>query len=165
MISFRKATLDDIDTLITMRIDFINEIPPVVEHTAAETAELSDKLRDYLTQALQKGEFISWLAIESAPNKDFSNESESIVATSGLCFYSLPPSFKNTTGNVAYIMNMYTLSNYRGRGIAQKLLHFLMDETRNRGIKKLTLQATEMGLPIYEKLGFKVLNTEMVMFL
>ena len=53
------------------------------------------------------------------------------------------PTHHNPSGNKAYIMNMYTNPKYRRKGIA------------------ISLEATDMGKPLYEKYGFKKMNNEM----
>lgn len=59
-------------------------------------------------------------------------------------------------------MNMYTKPNYRNRGIATKLLQYLVAEAELRNCKKLTLNASQMGRPLYEKYGFKEVKDGMV---
>lgn len=51
-------------------------------------------------------------------------------------------------------MNMYTNPNYRRRGIASKTLDLLVAASKERGITSITLEATLMGRPLYEKYGF-----------
>lgn len=58
-------------------------------------------------------------------------------------------------------MNMYTDSAYRRRGIAYKTLDLLVSAARKRGVSAISLEATDMGLPLYEKYGFVKMNCEM----
>ena len=67
-----------------------------------------------------------------------------------MSFYSVMPTFHNTTGRKAYIMNMYTDPKYRHRGIAEKILKMLLKEIERRNIVEVTLEATDMGKPLYE---------------
>lgn len=71
------------------------------------------------------------------------------------------PTFHNPSGYKAYIMNMYTSPGYRRRGIAYKILDLLVKEAGNRNISCISLEATDMGRPLYEKYGFKKMNSEM----
>lgn len=71
------------------------------------------------------------------------------------------PTFHNPSGYKAYIMNMYTSPAYRRRGIAYKILDLLVNEARNKNISCISLEATDMGRPLYEKYGFKKMNSEM----
>ena len=58
-------------------------------------------------------------------------------------------------------MNMYTKPEYRRKGIAIKMLDILVKESNNKGITAISLEATDMGRPLYEKYGFVKMNNEM----
>lgn len=58
-------------------------------------------------------------------------------------------------------MNMYTDPEYRRRGIALRTLDRLVSDARERGITSISLEATEMGRPLYEKYGFVKTEDEM----
>lgn len=71
------------------------------------------------------------------------------------------PTYHNPSGRKAYIMNMYTRPEYRRRGIAYHTLDLLVKEIRRRGILSISLEATDMGRPLYEKYGFLPMEHEM----
>lgn len=48
-----------------------------------------------------------------------------------------------------------TVPEARGRGLARKLLRATLDEAKQRGGETSTLQATKMGYPVYERLGYR----------
>ena len=58
-------------------------------------------------------------------------------------------------------MNMYTAPAYRNRGIAYHTLELLVAEAKKRGVGHISLEATEMGRPLYEKFGFVQMRGEM----
>lgn len=58
-------------------------------------------------------------------------------------------------------MNMYTNPDYRRMGIAMKTLELLVAEAKEKGIKAISLEATDMGRSLYEKFGFVKMNNEM----
>ena len=109
---------------------------------------------EYFRKALCDNTFISWIALEN----------EEIIATSGLSFSVVPPFFNILDGKVAYIMNMYTFPIYRNRGIGKELFIKLVDEAKQLGYKKITLNASDMGRPLYEKYGFKDVHNGMEFF-
>ena len=49
----------------------------------------------------------------------------------------------------------------RDRGIAYKTLDMLIRDTKGKGITAISLEATDMGRPLYEKYGFVKKNDEM----
>lgn len=52
-----------------------------------------------------------------------------------------------------------TLPDHRGMGLARRLLHQALIEARDRGLTVSSLQATKMGYPIYERLGYEEICT------
>ena len=60
-----------------------------------------------------------------------------------------------TSAGVAGLYFVGTLPAARGRGIARAMTVHAMREGRERGYRVGTLQATEMGLPVYRRLGFR----------
>ena len=67
----------------------------------------------------------------------------------------------NQKGKKAYIMNMYTASEYRRQGIAFHTLDLLVNDARKQGVSQIALEATDMGRPLYEKYGFVKMEDEM----
>ena len=151
MIGYRRAEVKDIEDLVRMRIQFIKEVQHVEGSDKDEA--LAEELRKFFNATMPEDRFIAWLAEESGK----------IIGTSGLCFYSLAPSYKNMSGGVAYIQNMYTLPEHRGRGVAKVLFDKVLCEAKALGYKKISLHATEMGRPIYEKFGFTKVDNEMAL--
>ena len=48
-----------------------------------------------------------------------------------------------------------TAPSHRGKGLASRLMSVALEDARNRGLKTSTLQASAMGRPVYEKLGYE----------
>lgn len=49
------------------------------------------------------------------------------------------------------------------QGIAYKLIGMLIDEAKDKRVTEISLDATHLGRPHYEKLGFSTSNECMVM--
>jgi len=152
MISYRKATINDIDNLAKIRSIFCMEAANCSE---IERGKLEIANKTYFDSAFADDSFIAWIALDN----------DKIIATSGLSFSIVPPNPKNLTGKVAYITNMYTFPEYRKQGIGMKLLGKVIEEAENRGYKKITLNATDMGRPLYERYGFKDVIGDMVFYI
>jgi ribosomal protein S18 acetylase RimI-like enzyme len=146
-IHYCRATLEDVQSLTDLRLDFLAE----VNGYRPTDDSMRNALRHYFTQSISAGEFVACLAFA---------ESQAI-ASSGLAFHHHPPSNRNPTGREAYIMNMYTVPEYRRRGIATKLLQMLIDKARESGCGKISLHVLPNGRSIYVKAGFAAIETEM----
>ena len=59
----------------------------------------------------------------------------------------------------AGIHEVGTLEAYRGKGIAKALLQHAFAIAKEKGCKYATLQASPMGVPVYESLGFEDVGT------
>lgn len=151
MIEYRKATLDDSGELAKIRGLFLLEAHDICSESEREAMETANK--SYFETALADDSFAAWLAVDSGK----------IIATSGLSFFVVPPSFKCPDGRV-YIMNMFTFPDYRRQGIGMELLKRTVEEAKNRGYKKITLHATDIGKPLYQKYGFTDSHGDMVFY-
>ncbi|MEU1371549.1 GNAT family N-acetyltransferase [Streptomyces sp. NPDC005803] len=56
---------------------------------------------------------------------------------------------------IAGIYVVGTLKEYRGRGIGAALTAAALNEGRERGMRTGSLQASRMGTPVYERMGFE----------
>lgn len=59
-------------------------------------------------------------------------------------------------GRVAWIAMVLTRAEFRGRGLATALLKHSLAWLESRGVESVRLDATALGRPVYEKLGFTV---------
>ncbi len=107
--------------------------------------------RRYLHDKLPNNEFIAFLA---------EAEGET-VGTSGLVLWERPPTSRNR-GLDGYIMNMYTVPQWRGQGIASALLERLVRCAQEAGARRVFLRAVSPGgKRLYERLGFGPSDTYM----
>lgn len=148
---YKKATLEDLDKLIEIRIEMRNQRDDLIN---IDSEQFYVNTYEYYKRHISDESFILWIALDD----------DKIIATSGICFYSVPPTYSNMTGLVAYVMNMYTKPEYRLRGIAANLLEHLLEDAKLRKCEKVTLNTSKMGRHLYEKYGFKDVNDYMVLF-
>ena len=57
-------------------------------------------------------------------------------------------------GAVGDLMGVVTDDAFRRRGIGTAMTWAAIDAARQRGCTAITLTATEMGLPVYQRMGF-----------
>ncbi len=146
MWNIRQATITDVDTLVDLRLRFLEDIAYVGDNVA-------NAVRDYMLDAIPTGQFAAWVA-EADSN---------IIATSGLVFNQKVPHGRNPSGREGFILNMYTLPEWRGQGIATALMKAIVQHACQRGVTCIRLHASEDGVGIYRKLGFKPDDSEMVL--
>ena len=139
MIEYKIATNDDIELLMSSRLEMlkvVNNLPAYYEYTE----EIVRESRDYFLN----GDHITVLAVDDGE----------VIGCASMSFMWIMPTFSHPTGKRAHLMNVYTRSEYRRQGIARKMVQMLIDETWKRGATEISLDATTMGRPLYESLGF-----------
>lgn len=146
---YKKATIDDLEILTETRITVLraaNKLSDDIDMSVVKEASCR-----YYRDALTNDTHVAYLVFDD-------NE---WVGAGGISFFKVMPTFHNPTGRKAYIMNMYTKPEYRRNGIAYKTLDLLIEEAKRKGITAISLEATDMGRPLYEKYGFVKMNDEM----
>lgn len=144
--SIRRASLQDLEALVSLRLELERESGHLTQEQML--SDLRQTTYQYYLEALPAETFLVWVA--EVVGK--------IVATSGLIFFQKPPSERNLSGMEAYILNMYTLPEWRGQGIATTLLQTMMALIKQTRAHRMWMYATQDGKPLYEKAGF-VLKT------
>lgn len=148
-LTYKKATLEDIDLLTATRVQVLKAANKLADGT--DMGEVEKQSYAYYQKALLDGTHIAYLIFDG----------DRLAGTGGVSFFQVMPTYHNPSGKKAYIMNMYTACEYRRKGIAYKTLDMLVKDARRNGITAISLEATEMGRPLYEKYGFVKMETEM----
>jgi ribosomal protein S18 acetylase RimI-like enzyme len=150
---FSRASEKDIDNIICLRIELLKELGEI--KSSQEEQLVLSSTKQYLNQTLSNNEFISYLA-------KFNGEA---VSVSGVVIFKRPPYPENLNGIEAYILNMYTIPEHRGKGISRKVLESCIEECKSIGVKRIWLHASEDGKRLYQKMGFRYKNTEMELYI
>ncbi|MBQ8165978.1 MAG: GNAT family N-acetyltransferase [Lachnospiraceae bacterium] len=148
--TYHFATTEDIDTLVSTRMDILIDMLKLDPDT--DMSELAAVTRPYYEKALTDGSQIAVLVYDG----------DKFAGAGAVCLYEVMPTFYNMSGKRGYIMNMYTSPEYRGQGIATKTVDMLVKKCKELGYTHITLSATDMGQPVYEKYGFKKMEDQMV---
>lgn len=149
MYEYKIATIEDIDELVQTRIIVLRAANKLSDE---EDMQLVEKMSyEYYKKALVSGDCVAYLV----------HDKEKFIGAGSVSFYQVMPTYHNPSGRKAYIMNMYTSPEYRRQGIAYKTLKLLIGEAKKQGIIQITLEATDMGRPLYEKYGFVNMEDEM----
>ena len=142
----RKASTDDIDELIRLRIAYLNEqkspMPP------PEEEDLSQKLNAYFLKYMQNGGFTAF----------FAEENGEVISTAFLSVIERPPRSVFSSSLFGTVYNVFTYKEHRRKGAATKVMTALMEEARRLGVAAIDLLATKEGKRLYEKLGFGIVS-------
>lgn len=138
-IIYRKFEKADVDIFIKLRMLQLQE------EGAEATVDLAPALHGYYEKHLDDGTFISWLAVDK----------DRIVATSGVSFIEKPPYYSNPSGKIGLLSSMYTLKEYRRKGIATTLLGMVVNEAKFYGCGAIQITASDIGVLLYVAYGFK----------
>ncbi|PHJ57954.1 hypothetical protein VF14_25840 [Nostoc linckia z18] len=149
MLNFRRANLGDLEALVRLRLELLREAGDIKDNTEIEA--IAAATRNYLADKIPQGEFLVWVA-------EVENQ---IVGTSGLVLFTRPPYDGNLSGLEAYIMNVYTIPQWRNQGIATALLKETISFVKETEAKRIWLHTTKDGKSLYEKLGFISTTKEM----
>ena len=147
--TYKTAMPEDIDILVTTRIEVLraaNKLDDDVDMT-----EVAVQSRAYYEKALKDGSHTAILVYDK----------EKIIGAGGISYFEVMPTYHNSTGKKAYIMNMYTAPEYRRQGIAIHTLDLLVKNAKKQGVSQIALEATAMGRPLYERYGFVKMEDEM----
>ncbi len=147
--TYHRATAEDIEPLTEMRLEVLRAANRLSDDT--DLSEVKRQSRRYYEAALRDGTHTAYLVFDGSR----------IIGAGGISFFRVLPTYHNPSGEKAYIMNLYTSPAYRRRGIAYRVLDLLVGEAKSRGIAAISLEATSMGRPLYEKYGFRKMEDEM----
>jgi ribosomal protein S18 acetylase RimI-like enzyme len=138
----RRVTLDDVAALANLRLALLNEVGGTLD--ATEHAALLQSNEVFFRRNLDNPAWSHW-CVDSAGD---------MVAAGTLVIQERPPYPGSPEGLDAYLLNIYTVPAFRGRGAANAVVAAALAHAQARGVRKLILHATEAGRPLYEKLGF-----------
>lgn len=149
MVTYRRITKEDIKDLVRIRSRFLTEFDGKTHLENKENINL--EVEKHLLKFIETDGFIGFVA----------EEDNKIIGTSAITFYDILAKVHCLNGKVAYISNIYTVPEYRRRGIARKLFKLVLDEALSRECSKISLHASKLGEFVYKGFGFVKTSSEM----
>ncbi|MBQ9484353.1 MAG: GNAT family N-acetyltransferase [Ruminiclostridium sp.] len=139
---FEKAGVSDTAELTELRTAYLSEDYGGLDADTA--ARISGSLPDYFRRHIGSDLFVY-----------VCREADKIV---GCCFLYISekpsnPSF--ISGRTGMVLNVYTLPEYRRKGIAGKLVGMLISDAEELGLDFVELKSTDAGYGLYKSLGFE----------
>lgn len=144
-VSIRKANLSDIHEIIDLRIALLREVGNL--KNCDDPSELIDANYRFFAEKMPQNSCLVWVA-----------DAGRLVSLNTLIRIEKPPVLGNLTGVEGYILNVYTLPQWRGQGIATALLEKLIAYAKGEQISRLWLRATSAGIGLYQRVGFSSLS-------
>lgn len=141
-IKFDKADKDDISELVRLRLAYIDD--DFGKLNDEDVRDISDKLGDYFDRELGN-HIIAFVARAEGR----------LIASALLLVVEKPANPTMPNGLCGEVLSVYTEEAYRGKGICTHLMEDLIAYGRENHFSKIDLLATEDGLHVYEKVGFK----------
>lgn len=136
----KKTNQNDIEDLMEIRLEMLRVVNGLDENVAFDKI-LVDTSREYFLNGDQ--------------TTVFAMDGDRIAGCASISYIWIMPTFSHPSGKRAHLMNVYTRKEYRRQGVAQKMVDFLIDDARAHGATEISLDATEMGKPLYKSLGFE----------
>ena len=145
-ISIRKATLADVEQIVTHRRRMFEDMG----NTDSEgLSRMVAVYRPWLIDHMQRDLYHSWLAC---------TDQNVVVAGTDAWLMDWPAGQFDVSRYRAYILNVYTDPAYRRRGLAHQLVQTCTDWCYANGVHIVTLHASDQGRKVYEGLGFTPTN-------
>ncbi len=141
-IIIRRVETSDIPSMTTARIDYLTEMQGAMSDEYAN--ELKQNLQIYFHQSMLNGSFFALQA----------DIAGMIVSYGAMILKKIPGDYNQSTYLEGDILNMYTMPEYRRRGISSMILEQLINEAKNLGVSKVALHCSKAGEPLYRKYGF-----------
>ena len=148
IMEYKIATEKDIEEVMNIRLEMLR-----VVNNMNDDEVFSEELVNCSRRYFVEGNQVTCLAIDNG----------SAIGCASISYFEVMPTFSHPTGKRAHLMNVYTRTEYRRQGIAKKMVELLIEDAKEKHATEISLDATESGRPLYEKLGFKASDECMVM--
>lgn len=142
-IIIKRAFIEELEKLMKWRMEVLHHVFAIPENEITQNLYIANQ--EYYKKSLPSGRHIAV----------FAEMNGATAGCGGLCLYREMPSPDNPSGKCAYLMNIYTREEYRGHGVGNTIVRWLVDCAKEQGITKIYLEASECGRALYENIGFR----------
>ena len=140
----RRATRDDLPVMVDMRLAFDRELlggdlPP--DRVGPHRSQVAD----YLAAHLEGDAYRAWVALDRGR----------VVGMAGLVVVDRPPHPRSRRSGEGFIVNVYTLPRWRGRGVGRAVMDAVVADARALRLRRVYLRTSDAGRSLYEAMGFR----------
>jgi GNAT superfamily N-acetyltransferase len=140
---FRLATKQDIEPLIKMRWDFtLEDYPEMGEGVAYHSFET--ECREFLEISLNSGRWFIWIVEERGE----------IISHIYIELIQKVPRPGRVTHPFAYMTNVYTKPEYRGKGVGKRLISTVNSWAHENQFEFIIVWPSETSIEFYGKNGY-----------
>ena len=143
--AIRPATHQDIPLLVQARLEFLRALGH--SFSPDELPAANHQIERFLSEHLDRDIF-AWIAIDG----------ETIAAAGFLHIYQVMWQSAAPEGQFGRIINILTWPEFRHQGLARAIMQALIQKARKLNLRYIDLDASPEGQPLYESLGFRLLN-------
>ena len=145
-VTIREAGPGDLEIILHHRRSMFRDMG---EGSGEELDRMVEVARPWLAGALADGSYHHWLAVHCAGQ---------VAGGGGVLLSPWPANPHDPCMERAVILNVYTESEFRRRGVARLVMQVVLEWVRAYGLQAVNLHASEEGRALYEKLGFVQTN-------
>jgi len=138
----RQATVADVETILGHRRSMFADMGFGNEQ---ELDAMVAAARPFIGGSLGDGSYQAWVAEVDGR----------VVAGGGVAIVGFQPTPSDPAARRAWILNMYTEPAFRRQGLARRILENIVAWCREQGFGSVFLHASDAGLPLYQRMGFK----------
>lgn len=148
----RRAGIDDAPIIARHRVEMFRDMGDVPSEALAK--ELLLECTGAIDALMRDDAYVGWLAVDPSGR---------VLAGAGAEVKRQLPRISQdgksvTKAPVPLVVNVYTESEVRGRGIARALMSVLMQWAATEAFDRVVLHASDAGRPLYQSLGFSSTN-------
>ena len=149
MFATREATVADAALITAHRRAMFLSMP---NPNDAVLNQVNRAFEPWVRERLTDGRYLGWIVEDDGR----------VAGSAGMLLVDWPPHPLHPDANQrGYLLNVFVEPEFRRRGLAHGLIKECLAEAKRRGIRVVTLHASDAGRAVYEKLGFGSTNEMM----